>query len=330
MTKVIEVENLSKIYKGNIKAVDNISFDVNAGELFGFLGPNGAGKTTTIKLLTTLASITSGKATVLGYDVTKHPNMVRKSIGIVPQDLTIDNELKGIENVMLAAKLYRVPNQIAKKRVKNLLELVGLNDAASRLVSTYSGGMRKRLELIVGLVHEPKVLFMDEPTLGLDVNTRKIIWDYIRKLNIDKGVTIFMTTHYLEEADALCDVAAIIDRGKIRAQGSPQELKEIIGGELLTIELTKDRDLQDFFSSINGVKEVKKSGSTYGIKLGQAEDAIPVIIEGIYGRGIKIKALSCSKPSLDQVFLEVTGKEFREEEFAAAALRRQDIIARRG
>ncbi|MHA2315396.1 MAG: ATP-binding cassette domain-containing protein [Candidatus Hermodarchaeia archaeon] len=330
MTKVIEVENLSKIYKGNIKAVDDISFDVNAGELFGFLGPNGAGKTTTIKLLTTLASITSGKATVLGYDVTKHPNMVRKSIGIVPQDLTIDNELKGIENVMLAAKLYRVPNQIAKKRVKNLLELVGLNDAASRLVSTYSGGMRKRLELIVGLVHEPKVLFMDEPTLGLDVNTRKIIWDYIRKLNIDKGVTIFMTTHYLEEADALCDVAAIIDRGKIRAQGSPQELKEIIGGELLTIELTKDRDLQDFFSSINGVKEVKKSGSTYGIKLGQAEDAIPVIIEGIYGRGIKIKALSCSKPSLDQVFLEVTGKEFREEEFAAAALRRQDIIARRG
>ncbi|UCH69746.1 MAG: ATP-binding cassette domain-containing protein [Candidatus Bathyarchaeota archaeon] len=330
MTKVIEVENLSKIYKGNIKAVDDISFDVNAGELFGFLGPNGAGKTTTIKLLTTLASITSGKATVLGYDVTKHPNMVRKSIGIVPQDLTIDNELKGIENAMLAAKLYRVPNQIAKKRVKNLLELVGLNDAASRLVSTYSGGMRKRLELIVGLVHEPKVLFMDEPTLGLDVNTRKIIWDYIRKLNIDKGVTIFMTTHYLEEADALCDVAAIIDRGKIRAQGSPQELKEIIGGELLTIELTKDRDLQDFFSSINGVKEVKKSGSTYGIKLGQAEDAIPVIIEGIYGRGIKIKALSCSKPSLDQVFLEVTGKEFREEEFAAAALRRQDIIARRG
>lgn len=330
MTKVIEVENLSKIYKGNIKAVDDISFDVNAGELFGFLGPNGAGKTTTIKLLTTLASITSGKATVLGYDVTKHPNMVRKSIGIVPQDLTIDNELKGIENVMLAAKLYRVPNQIAKKRVKNLLELVGLNDAASRLVSTYSGGMRKRLELIVGLVHEPKVLFMDEPTLGLDVNTRKIIWDYIRKLNIDKGVTIFMTTHYLEEADALCDVAAIIDRGKIRAQGSPQELKEIIGGELLTIELTKDRDLQDFFSSINGVKEVKKSGSTYGIKLGQAEDAIPVIIEGIYGRGIKIKALSCSKPSLDQVFLEVTGKEFREGEFTAAALRRQDIIARRG
>ena len=330
MTKVIEVENLTKIYKGNIKAVDDISFDVNAGEVFGFLGPNGAGKTTTIKLLTTLASITSGKATVLGYDVTKHPNMVRKSIGIVPQDLTIDNELKGIENVMLAAKLYRVPNQIAKKRVKNLLELVGLTDAASRLVSTYSGGMRKRLELIVGIVHEPKVLFMDEPTLGLDVNTRKIIWDYIRKLNIDKRVTIFMTTHYLEEADALCDVAAIIDRGKIRAEGSPQELKEIIGGELLTIELTKDRDLQDFFSSINGVKEVKKSGSTYGIKLGQAEDAIPVIIEGIYSRGIKIKALSCSKPSLDQVFLEVTGKEFREEEFAAAALRRQDIIARRG
>jgi len=329
MTKVIEVENLTKIYKGNIKAVDDISFDVNEGALFGFLGPNGAGKTTTIKLLTTLASITSGKATVLGHDVSKQPNMVRKSIGIVPQDLTIDNELKGNENIMLAAKLYHVPNHVAKKRVEDLLELVGLTDAANRLVSTYSGGMRKRLELIVGLVHEPKVLFMDEPTLGLDVNTRKIIWDYIRELNKEKRVTIFMTTHYLEEADALCDVAAIIDRGKIRAQGSPQELKEIIGGEVITIELTKERDLQGFFSSIKGVKEVKKLGSTYGIKLGTAEDAIPVIIEGIYARGVKIKAISCSKPSLDQVFLEVTGKEFREEESAEAASRRQDIIARR-
>jgi len=240
VTKVIEVENLTKIYKGNIKAVDGISFDVDEGALFGFLGPNGAGKTTTIKLLTTLASITSGKATVLGYDVSKQPKMVRKSIGIVPQDLTIDNDLKGIENVMLAAKLYHVPNHVAKKQVEDLLELVGLTDAANRLVSTYSGGMRKRLELIVGLVHEPKVLFMDEPTLGLDVNTRKIIWDYIRKLNKEKKVTIFMTTHYLEEADALCDVAAIIDRGKIGARGSPEELKEILGGEVVTIELNKD------------------------------------------------------------------------------------------
>jgi len=281
-------------------------------------------------MLTTLASITSGRATVLGYDISKSPEMVRESIGIVPQDLTVDNELKGMENIMLAAKLYHVPNNVAKERAKELLELAGIQDSANRLVSTYSGGMRKRLELIVGLIHEPKVLFMDEPTLGLDVNTRKTIWDYIRRLNKEKGVTIFLTTHYLEEADALCDMAVIIDRGKIMAQGSPQELKEIIGGEMLTIELNVEKDLKDFFSSVDGVKKVNKTGANYAIRLVEAPDVIPTIIEGIYTKGAKIKAISCSKPSLDQVFLEVTGKEFREEETAQAAMRRQDILQRRG
>lgn len=330
MTKVIEAEALTKIYNGKIRAVDGITFDVDEGRLFGFLGPNGAGKTTTIKILTTLASITSGRASVLGYDVSKNPQMVRESIGIVPQDLTIDNELKGIENLMLAAKLYHVPNSVAKERAKELLELVEIQDSAQRLVSTYSGGMRKRLELIVGLVHEPKLLFMDEPTLGLDVNTRKVIWDYIRTLNKEKDVTIFLTTHYLEEADALCDMTVIIDRGKIRAQGSPQELKEIIGGEILTIELSVEKDLTDFFRSVDGVKNVERTGANYAIRLVKAPDVIPTIIEGIYAKGAKIKTISCSKPSLDQVFLEVTGKELGEEETAQAAMRRADILQRRG
>jgi len=330
MDKVIEAEDLTKIYTGGVKAVDGITFNVDSGALFGFLGPNGAGKTTTIKLLTTLASLTSGRATVLGYDVSKDPDKVRRSIGIVPQDLTIDNELKGIENMLLAARLYHVPKDVAKDRAKELLDLVSLQEAANRLVSTYSGGMRKRLELIVGLIHEPKVLFMDEPTLGLDVNTRKIIWDYIMKLNKEKSVTIFLTTHYLEEADALCGMTVIIDKGKIIAQGSPDQLKEMVGGEILQVELSIEKDLSNIFYSVNGVKNVKRTGKSYSIKLSEAPEVIPAVIEGIYSNGAKIKSISCSKPSLDQVFLEVTGKDYREEETAQAAMHRTDLINRRG
>jgi len=329
MEKVIEAENLTKIYAGEVKAVDSITFDVESGALFGFLGPNGAGKTTTIKLLTTLASITSGRASVLGYDLRKDANQVRKSIGIVPQDLTIDSELKGIENTMLAARLYHVPKEVAKDRAQELLGLVGLQEAANRLVSTYSGGMRKRLELIVGLMHEPKILFMDEPTLGLDVNTRKIIWDYIMKLNKEKGVTIFLTTHYLEEADALCDMVAIIDKGKIVTMGSPHQLKDMVGGEILQVELSIEKDLSDIFYAVKGVKRVEKTGNNYTIKLNDAPEIIPTIIGDIYDNGAKIKSILCSKPSLDQVFLEVTGKDFREEETGRAATRRTDLLSRR-
>ncbi len=329
MDKVIEVNDLTKIYPGGVKAIDGITFNVDRGALFGFLGPNGAGKTTTIKLLTTLASLTSGQATVLGYDVSKNPDEVRKSIGIVPQDLTIDNELKGIENVILASRLYHVPKNVARDRASELLDLVGLREAANRLVSTYSGGMRKRLELIVGLIHEPKVLFMDEPTLGLDVNTRKIIWDYIRKLNKEKDVTIFLTTHYLEEADALCGMTAIIDKGKIIAQGSPDQLKEIVGGEILQVELNVEKNLEAIFYSVNGVKDVSRTGKNYTVKMSEAPEIIPTIIESIYTNGAKIISISCSKPSLDQVFLEVTGKEYREET-ARAATRRADLMGRRG
>jgi ABC-2 type transport system ATP-binding protein len=328
MDKVIEVNDLTKVYAGGVKAVDGMTFNVDRGALFGFLGPNGAGKTTTIKLLTTLASLTSGSATVLGYDVSKDPGEVRKLIGIVPQDLTIDNELQGIENIMLAARLYHVPKDLAKDRAGELLDLVGLQEAANRLVSTYSGGMRKRLELIVGLMHEPRVLFMDEPTLGLDVNTRRIIWDHIRKLNKEKNVTIFLTTHYLEEADALCDMTAIIDKGKIIAQGSPDQLKEIVGGEILQVELNIEKDLENIFYSVNGVKEVSRAGKNYTLRMSEAPEIIPTIIESIYKNDAKIISISCSKPSLDQVFLEVTGKDYKEET-AQAATRRTDLINRR-
>jgi ABC-2 type transport system ATP-binding protein len=228
--KIIEAQNLTKIYKKSVKAVDDISFSVDEGELFGFLGPNGAGKTTTIKMLTTLAAITTGKANIAGYDVGKDPAAVRKVIGVVPQELTADDELKGIENLLLTAKLHHVPNALAREKAKSLLKLLELEGAAQRQVKTYSGGMRRRLQLSMGLIHNPKILFLDEPTLGLDIQTRQNMWAYIRQFNHEEGITVFMTTHYLEEADSLCDRIAIIDGGKIKLSGSPSELKNNFGG----------------------------------------------------------------------------------------------------
>ncbi len=329
MTCIIEAENLTKVYNGNVKAVDGISFSVIEGELFGFLGPNGAGKTTTIKMLTTLASITQGKATVAGRDVASSPDQVRKNIGIVQQDLTVDDELTGMENIMLAANLYHVPGSVARKRAEELLGLVELKEAAKRLVRTYSGGMRKRLQLIVGLIHQPRILFLDEPTLGLDIQTRTTMWNHIKNLNKEQRMTIFMTTHYLEEADSLCDRIAIIDHGKIEVSGSPQELKEKLGGEVLELEVNNGGSLIDFFSSLPGVKDVKQQGTTYRIKLPGAEKALPGIFEEISRRGLKVGRISFDKPSLDQVFLEVTGRSMRDEETGSEDSMRRRMMGMR-
>jgi ABC-2 type transport system ATP-binding protein len=329
MAGIIQAENLTKVYHGTIKAVDHISFEVAKGELFGFLGPNGAGKTTTIKMLNTLASPTEGRAVVAGHDVTKEPDAVRKSIGLVPQELTVDDELKGIENLLLSAKLYHVRDNVAKKRAVELLQLSNLQDAAERLVRTYSGGMRKRLELIVGLMHNPEILFMDEPTLGLDIQTRTNMWQYIKQLNKERGMTIFMTTHYLEEADSLCDRVAIIDHGTIKITGTPAELKQQVGGDILTLEVTNGSDLTDFFRGIPGVTEVKKTDSTYRVKLPSAEAAMPTVFEGILARGLKVRNISFTKPTLDQVFLDVTGRSLRDaEEGASDSLRQRFMMGR--
>jgi ABC-2 type transport system ATP-binding protein len=309
----VQAESLTKAY-GDQLAVDHISFDVGEGEVFGFLGPNGAGKTTTIKMLTTLASVSEGKCVVGGYDVTKEPDAVRITIGLVPQDAAVDNDLKGIENLLLSAKLYQVPNDVAKKRAYDLLDLVGLREASKRLVRTYSGGMRKRLELISGLIHEPRILFLDEPTLGLDVQTRSAIWNYIGGLKKEKNMTIFLTTHYLEEADALCDRVAIIDHGKIRALGSPSELKENVGGDVLEIEATNGVDLLSFFQSVQNVKDVKRVDGKYRIKLPKAEQAFQEIFGELSKMGVKITNIRFEKSSLDQVFLDITGRSLRDVE----------------
>ncbi len=309
---IIEAEKLTKIYKKSVKAVDDISFSVEEGELFGFLGPNGAGKTTTIKMLTTLAAITSGKATVAGYEVGKNPAEVRKAIGIVPQELTADDELKGIENLLLAAKLHHVPNALAHNKAQDLLKLLELESAAQRQVKTYSGGMRRRLQLAMGLIHDPKILFLDEPTLGLDIQTRQKMWAYIEELNRKDGITVFMTTHYLEEADSLCRRIAIIDNGEIKLSGSPSELKGKLGATILTLKLIDGADMSEPLSKLQDVTTVTKENDTYNIKLARTETALPAIVEAVTKKGLKISDINLTKPTLDQVFLQITGNTMRD------------------
>lgn len=314
MPSIIEAQNLTKLYPPKTKAVNDVSFSVDEGEVFGFLGPNGAGKTTTIKMLTTLASITSGTAHVAGFDVARDPSAVRKSIGVVPQELTADDELKGIENLVLAARLHHVPGSEISSKSKDLLKLFDLEEAADRRVRTYSGGMRRRLQMAMGLVHSPKVLFLDEPTLGLDIQTRTKVWDYINLLNKERGLTVFMTTHYLEEADGLCRRIAIIDHGAIKVSDSPARLKEKFGGDVLAISVTGSDDLSDFLKTVPDVSDVSREGQTYKMKLPRTEKALPIIIDGVTRRGMSITEISFTRPKLDDVFLEVTGRSMREDE----------------
>ncbi len=311
---IIETNDLTRKF-GNLVAVDHVSLSVKEGEIFGFLGPNGAGKTTAINMLTTLLRPNEGAATVAGFDVVKEADKVRSTIGLVPQDLTVDEDLTGMENMLLQARLYHVPMSKAKPRINEVLELLGLAKAAKRKVETYSGGMRKRLELGAGLIHYPKVLFLDEPTLGLDVQTRVAMWDYIRKLREEQKITIFLTTHYMEEADTLSDRIAIIDHGKIIAQGTPYELKESLGGDIIEITPYEENlDLEDVLTSVPAVKEVKNTGNVYRLKVMHGEETLPKIMEKICQDNIKIRKVSLIEPTLDQVFLEYTGKTIREAE----------------
>jgi len=234
--KVIEVKDLAKTYYspfGNIEAVKGISFEVEEGEIFGFLGPNGAGKSTTIMMLTTLLKPTRGTAKILGYDIVHQPNQVRQLIGYVSQDLTVDDTLTGWENMYLQGRFYHLPKEVIKERAEELLKLLKIYDRAKDKAETYSGGMRKKLDIAMGLIHRPKILFLDEPTLGLDVQTRQDIWEYVQKIRKENKMTIFLTTHYMEEADSLCDRIAIIDKGEIKALDTPKNLKNSIGGDLI-------------------------------------------------------------------------------------------------
>lgn len=319
---VVRVQNLEKIFEGNIRAVDSVSFEVGEGEVFGFLGPNGAGKTTTISILTTLMLPTGGRAEILGHDVVSEPGLVRKGIGLVPQDLTSDDELTGRENMELKSKLYGVRTSEAQKRIEELLRLVGLVDAQDRIVKTYSGGMKKRLEFANGLVHNPRILFLDEPTLGLDIQTRTSIWEHIRKLRSETNMTIFLTTHYLEEADGLCDRIAIIDHGKIIALDTPEGLKKAVGGDVIEIEVEEcNLDVLDLIRGIPGVALIDGvcTGNKARIKVPDANAALPSVLSTFWKNKIDVLSVAVKKPSLDQAFLEYTGKELRDEEQGSTA-----------
>ena len=314
MSAIVEVENLVKRYNGDVLAVDDISFTVEEGEIFGFLGPNGAGKSTTINILTTLLKPTSGKAAVAGYDVSKDAQKVRHAIGLVPQDLTVDDELSGRENMYLQADLYNVPRSEAKRDIEDLLHVVNLEDAADRLVKTYSGGMRKRLELAEGLIHHPQILFLDEPTLGLDIQTRAAIWDYIKDLKAKHNITVFLTTHYLEEADGLCDRIGIIDHGKIVALDTPSALKRSVGGDIISIGVATDRDLTSVIRNATGILDVKREEGMYRVKTANGEAATPEVLKLIWEQGATVTSVTLNRPTLDQAFLEYTGRSMRDAE----------------
>jgi len=327
---VIEVSDLTKTF-GELKAVDHVSFEVQEGEIFGFLGPNGAGKTTTINMLTTVQRPSAGQAKVAGHDIAHDALGVRRSIGLVPQEYTADEDLTGIENLLLVARLYDIPKPEARKRADELLTLVQLKDAADRTVETYSGGMRRRLELACGLINRPKVLFLDEPTLGLDVQTRAAVWQYIRLLKEQYHMTLFMTTHYLEEADNLCDRIAIIDHGKIVALDTPATLKASLGGDIVEIQVNgvPTGDLEQAVRGIPSVREVKPSNGGYRLTVINGEETAPLILDAIRGLNLKLSRISIAKPTLDEVYLDRTGRSMREMEGSREDVFRQRITMRR-
>ena len=323
---MIRVEQLLKQFN-SLTAVNGISFEVAQGELFGFLGPNGAGKTTTIKILTTLLRPTSGRAVVAGYDVLKEPGKVRGVIGYVAQDVSVDDKGTGRENLMLQGRLHRMDSKLLRQRVDELLELVDLTTDANRLAETYSGGMRKRLDLIAGLVHRPEVLFLDEPTLGLDPQTRARVWNYLRELNQKEGITIFLTTHYMEEADGLCHRVAIIDHGEIKALGSPNELKDEIGGDCINIGFSEERLIgegalvETASQALQGqsyVQRIETLTDSVAVYVDRGEEIMPQIIELLRENGISVKTITLSRPSLHDVFLKHTGYTIRDREASAA------------
>jgi len=327
--EVIKTEGLTRVFNKHLTAVDHVNFSVKQGEIFGFLGPNGAGKTTTINMLITILKPTEGKAFVLGFDIAKQDNNVRNVIGVVPQEYTADEDLTGLENILLCADLYGIPRDVAKKRAADLLKLVELTDFKDKKVETYSGGMRRRLELTCGLINRPKLLFLDEPTLGLDVQTRTATWDYIRKLKKEFGMTLFMTTHYLEEADALCDRVAIIDHGKIVVVGTPEELKHSLGGDIITLSIKEDPDVSELIRTVENVKEVKNEDGSYRIKAEYGEITAPFVIEALRRKGYTVTKLMLTEPTLNEVYLEYTGKSMRDTEESREAFRSQRMTMRR-
>ncbi|HEY3273222.1 MAG TPA: ATP-binding cassette domain-containing protein [Methanocella sp.] len=329
MSYMIETRDLSKKF-GDLTAVDKLNIQVKSGEIFGLLGPNGAGKSTAISMLCTILRPTSGTAIVNGYDIIREAHQVRKSIGIVFQDPSIDDKLTGRENMEMHADLYDVPRDVMYSRIDEVLKLVELDERADSNVSTYSGGMRRRLEIARSLIHYPKVLFLDEPTIGLDPQSRDHIWNYIRDLKKRENITIILTTHYMEEADKLCDRIAIIDKSRIVALDTPGSLKEQLEGETITIR-TKNNEL--FAAKLVEAKLADKITTVNGelsLSVKNAHTALPRVVEVAAANGIYVDSIALHEPDLDDVFIHHTGRNIREgggtkELTGFAAIRRRQI-----
>lgn len=309
----IVITELTKKF-GTFTAVDAITFRVKSGEIFGFLGPNGAGKTTTLAMLSTLLAPSSGKAEVCGSDIVHDKAKVRSSIGMVFQDMTLDDELTAEENLLMHGRLYGVPKKELHERIKVLLSLVDLADRKKSYVKTFSGGMKRRLEIARGLLHEPKVLFLDEPTLGLDPQTRNKLWLYIKKLNQEKGLTIILTTHYMDEADKLSDRIAIIDTGKIITLDTPEKLKQQLGGDVITIETKQSVKFAPLLQKQSWCSAVQQHGQAVTFTVADAGKLLGTVTKLAEKENISLETINIRKPSLEDVFLHFTGKTIREQE----------------
>ncbi|HDM25680.1 MAG TPA: ATP-binding cassette domain-containing protein [Thermoplasmatales archaeon] len=310
---IIETFDLTKKFN-SLAAVDHVSFSVKEGEIFGFLGPNGAGKTTTIKMLTTLLNPTEGTAKVCGFDIIKNRNEVRQSIGVVFQEPALDTELTGKENLDFHARMYGLDRERRVSRIEEVLRIVDLQDKKDVLVKYYSGGMKRRLEIARGLMHFPRVLFLDEPTLGLDAQTRRAIWEYIKKMNKEEKTTIFLTTHYMDEADFLCDRVAIIDHGRIIILDTIPKLKNAIGNDVITLSCSQLTKLKERLEEEDWIKNIKQHDSSLTLGVERGEEKIPLIVEMAQKLDIRIKSISVRKPTLDDVFLHFTGRRMRDNE----------------
>jgi ABC-2 type transport system ATP-binding protein len=313
----IEVTHLSKTYEGNVTAVEDVSFQVAPGEVFGLLGPNGAGKTTTLRVLITVLRPSGGSASVLGMDVVKQATQVRQAIGYVPQERAIDRFLTGREHLQLLASLYHLPKNRAATRIEEVLKLVGLEHKADEVARNYSGGMKRKLDIACGLIPDPQVLFMDEPTLGLDVESRLKIWEHIRQLKA-RGITLLLTTNYLDEADQLCDRIAIIDGGRVKAIGAPSELKSGLGGDVVTLtlapgDLGKVEGLAQALKGVEGIRAVSTKQNVLDIRVVSPEQTLPAILTQVEVHRCRLEFVDYHRPRLDDVFLAHTGRRITED-----------------
>ena len=315
MDNAIEARGLVKTYRGDVRALDGVSLAAEAGSVFGLLGPNGAGKSTAVKILTTLSRPDAGEAFVAGHDVLRHPARVRLAIGCVAQKSGLDLQATGRENLILQGRVYGMRGRTLRARAQELVERLGLSDAADRTVKTYSGGMQRKLDVAVGLMHRPQVLFLDEPTTGLDPEARVDLWSEIARLAGDEGLTILMTTHYLEEADGLARRLAIVDRGKVVAEGTPDELKGELRGDAIVVELEEqplDGEVHQALDKVPDLYDVAVEARAVRARADNGARAVPTVLAALEAEGVKVASVTVARPSLDDVYLRYAGRAFSE------------------